>query len=85
MPVVLQVRRPDLGRVGPDNGKAAVGEEHRRRQDQPEGRDAEQRGVVVVAGQDDQDAGAEAQQAARVAPPDLLREPGEGEAPDEAD
>src|ERR1700730_13874568 len=24
----LQVRRPDLGRVGPDDGEAAVGEEH---------------------------------------------------------
>src|SRR5882672_10273318 len=68
----LQVRRPDLGGVGPDNGEAAVDEEHRRRQDQPEGRHPEQQGVVVVAGQDDQGAGAEAQQAARVAPPDLL-------------
>src|SRR5476649_2351524 len=33
----LEVRRPDLGRIGSDDGKAAVGEEHRRRQDQPEG------------------------------------------------
>src|SRR5258707_10646965 len=60
----LQVRRPDFGRAGADDGEAAVGEEHRRRQDQPEGRHPEQQGVVVVASQDDQGAGAEAQQAA---------------------
>ena len=64
MPVVLRCEGQTSARVGPDDGEAAVGEEHRRGQDQPEGRQAEQRRVVIVAREDDQDAGAEAQQAA---------------------
>src|SRR6266851_5415278 len=64
----LEMRWPYLGRVGTDDGEAAIGEEHRRRQDQPESRQPEKHAHVVVAGQDDQDAGAEAQQAAAVAP-----------------
>src|SRR5690242_20572897 len=81
----LEMRGPDFGAVGPDDRKAAVGEEHRRRQDQPEGGNAEQHGVVVVAGEDDQNARAETQEAATVAPPDPLGQPGERYAPDEAD
>ena len=53
-------------------------------QDQPERRHAEQRRIVIVARDDGQDAGAEAQQAACGAPSHQLREIGEGEAADEA-
>src|ERR1700761_1021762 len=72
-----QMRWPDLGRIGPDNGEAAVGEEVTDRQQDPECRYAHDHGVVIVAGHDGQDAGAEAEQSAGIAPPHQFREEGE--------
>ena len=55
------------------------------REDQPEGRPVAPHHIVIVAGDDNQNAGAEAEQAACLAPSHQLREVGEGEAADEAD
>src|SRR6476469_103491 len=57
----LEMRRPDLRAVWPDDREAAVGEEHRRREDQPEGRNTHDHARIVVARQDDQHAGTKAQ------------------------
>src|ERR1700730_9330832 len=63
-----QVRRPDFGRVGPEAGETAMGEEERDRQDQPERRHPEPHHVVIVAGHHGQDAGAEAKTGAPAPP-----------------
>ena len=55
------------------------------RQHQPERRHAQEHGVVIVARHDGQDTGAEAEQAAGVAPSHQLREEREGEPADEAE
>ena len=78
------MRGPDLGRIGTDDGKAAIGEEEGHRQDQPERRHAKQRGVVIVACDDGEDTSAEAKQAAGLAPSHQFGEVRERQPPDKA-
>src|SRR5882757_4975299 len=80
-----EVRGPDLRRIGPDDGKTPIGEEEGHGQQQPECRHPEQHRVVIIARDNGHDAGAEAKQAARVAPSHPLRKEREGEPADEAE